>query len=235
MTVFFSIPMGASISAKAANSLFAVCLRAGERGYNRISCEQGRTDQNRNQIVNTFLEYSGDDNDTLIMLDADHIYPNSIVHDLADRHIIGVKKVGVVGALAYKRGDNHQPLFFYKQEDGSWATPIEWPKFQTFPCDFVSTSAISIKRWVFTELEQAGFKAPFFRYTYDGDGPNYPAEDSYFAEICIEAGIRHYVDTSLVIPHITYRTIDHKDWEVWYQKNQDKLGVLDEKILPDSE
>lgn len=220
-SVFFSIPLGDAVHPLAADSLFAVCLRAGERNYNRISCGRGRTDQNRNIIVDTFLKYSEDPNDVLVMLDADHTYPQSVVQELA------AVQCGVVGALAYKRGDNHHPLFFVRQKDGSYVTPIEWPKYNVIECDFVSTSAIAIKHWVFDKLAEAGFERPYFRYTYGGDGPVYPAEDTYFAEICQAAGIPHNVDTGLVIPHISDKTIDGKDFEAWLIAHPEKITEME--------
>jgi hypothetical protein len=70
-------------------------------------------------------------------------------------------------------------------------------------------------------LVQKGYFPPFFRYEYPTDGSQ-PSEDMYFGRICEQAGIWHYVDTSIIIPHATQTWVDENVFKA-YLENHPKL------------
>lgn len=188
------------------NALLAVYHRAGFKGYQPITIGYGRIDQRRNDIAKLFYERTFRDDDLLVMLDADHTHPSDIV----ERFAAHSPKQGVVGALAYRRGEPYDPLFFLRDKvKGGLFAPSDPTQFEgkTIPCQIVSTSAIAIRRWVLTELIRAGKEYPWFRYEYPTGGAQ-PSEDMYFGHICEQVGISHYCDTSIVIPHMTYMYVD---------------------------
>jgi hypothetical protein len=75
----------------------------------------------------------------------------------------------------------------------------------------VGTGAIAIQRWVFDELDRQGLGPWYFRYDYRV-GPqgelHMPSEDMHFGELCRQAGIPHYVDTSFESPHVALGFVD---------------------------
>jgi hypothetical protein len=161
-----------------------------------------------------FMQNSTHDNDLLVMLDCDHKYPADIVSRFAAHD----PTEGVVGALAFRRGEPYDPLFFLRSGGGLHA-PVTPELGPTYECAIVSTSAISIRRWVFLELQQRGNRLPYFRYEYPTDFAQ-PSEDMYFGRICEQAGILHYCDSSIVIPHSTLSFVDNEVHETFMAKNQ---------------
>jgi hypothetical protein len=167
-----------------------------------------RTDMARNLIVKAFLEHSENDGDTLIMLDADHIHPP----DILDRLARFPDELGVVGALAYRRGGNHDPMFFFRQPDGELHSAMTWDNEGVYQCDAVATCAIAIKRWVFQKLDESGWAWPYFRYEYPESGA-VPSEDIVFARACEATGIPHHCDTSTLTPHLISDVADGRQWQ----------------------
>ena len=184
------------------NAMLDVAEHCGANGYKHLRYGYSRTDFVRNEYVKAFLANTQRDNDLLVMLDCDHKYPADIVSRFAAHD----PQLGVVGALAYRRGEPYDPLFFVRI-NGSLHSLAEFETNALIACAIVSTSAISIRRWVLLELMHKGYLQPFFRYEYPTDGSG-PSEDMYFGRICEQAGIWHYVDTSLIIPHATKSWVD---------------------------
>jgi hypothetical protein len=147
------------------------------------------------------------------MLDNDQLHPANILEQLAGQ----TTDLGVVGALYHQRGDNYKPCFFIYEDPDKWITLQNWPDNTLLQCAFVGTGAIMIRRWVFDKLEEKGFKPPFFRFDYTE--PNYPTEDWYFANLCRQAGINHWVHTGLPSPHLGWRAITTADWQRWVEAN----------------
>lgn len=206
--VFWSVLMERSVPGTAVGYLLNIATVAGARGYQKIELPYMRTELARNMIVQAFLDNSEDDNDVLVMLDCDHKHPSTIL-DMAHYP----PEIGVVGALAYRRGGNHDPLFFLRGEDGLLHGAMQWENEGLYRCAAVATCAIAIKRWVFTRLAEAGHRY-FFRYEYPDDGKP-PTEDMVFARFCEEAGIHHYCDTSLTTPHLIEEEADGRQWQAF--------------------
>lgn len=182
-----------------------VAMSAGQHGYSPILMGYARTDYARNELCKNFLQVSKRDDDLLIMLDGDHKHPGNILEKFAAED----PKLGVVGALAFRRGEPYDPLFFIRSEEGSLGSPLDFEMGPVYRCAIVSTSAISIRRWALLELEQAGYTWPYFRYEYPTNLA-LPSEDMYFGRICEQAGIWHHVDTSIVIPHAGIAWVDQE-------------------------
>lgn len=198
------------------NAALDVAEHCGANGYQHLRLGYSRTDFARNELSKAFLERSTRDNDLLVMLDCDHKHP----HDIVSKFAAHDPRLGVVGALAYRRGEPYDPLFFIRI-NGALHSVAEFPAGEIFPCAIVSTSAISIRRWVFLELLQRGYSAPWFRYEYPTDASQ-PSEDMYFGRICEQSGIRHYCDSSIIIPHAGVSFVDDKLHDA-YMKSHPEL------------
>lgn len=208
--VYIGIPLERAVQEYAVSALLNVMLRAGGRGYKRLCLPYMRTDTARNKFVESFCALTGDPEDVLVMLDADHNHPQ----DIADR--LAAHSVGVVGALAHRRSEPYDPCAFFRGEDGQLHAIAKWEEGATLlQCAVVGTGAIAIKRWVFTKLEEAGLEWPWFRYYYPPNTKVYPTEDMYFGMCCEAVGIPHYVDVSLCTPHLTVNEIDESSWRDW--------------------
>jgi hypothetical protein len=186
------------------NSMLDVAEFCGANGYKHLRFGYTRTDVARNEFYKTFMANTTRDNDLLVMLDGDHKHPADIVGRLA----VHDHEQGVVGALAFRRGEPYDPLFFIRA-NGSLHSLAEIVIGNLYQCAIVSTSAISIRRWVFLELLHKGYTPPYFRYEYPTDG-SVPSEDMYFGRICEQAGIWHYCDTAIEIPHAAKTFVDYQ-------------------------
>jgi len=181
------------------NALLSVGVRAGQMGYIRLDIPYTRTDDARNKLSKVFYETAKNPRDTLVMLDVDHEHPHNLLERLAARD------VGVVGALAFRRSKPYDPCFFLRAKEGMLVQPDDWDKARADieRGTVVGTGAIAIQRWVFEKLTDAGYKWPWFRFTYSEDHDIQPGEDVYFGITCEQIGVPHYCDFTLETPHQT--------------------------------
>lgn len=207
-SVFWALLLERSLMDVTVDAALDVAAWCGHLGYNRIAVPYMRTDMARNAIAKIFMENASEPNDALVMLDCDHAHPVDIVQRLVSHP----PERGVVGALYFRRGSPYDPLFFVVRDDGPMLrAPAEWEQGKTYECDVVATGGMLIRRWVFDTLKAAGIAWPYFRYAYPE--PHYQqTEDVYFGLRCREAGIKHYCDTSLVIPHLAVQGINLETW-----------------------
>lgn len=206
MKLFFAIPPEKSGSAnyESFNSILDVCMHAGEMGYTRIPVTHARIDDARNGIAGKFLEMTDDPRDLLVMIDVDHRLPIDILTAMADHD----PELGVIAALAYRRGAPYDPLFYFRDGAGLHAPAGTFQRGPIYQCAAVTTSAIAIRRWVFERIMARGFKPPFFRFEYDEVTGSCPSEDIYFSKLCELSGIPVYCDTGIEIPHATIGWVD---------------------------
>lgn len=210
--VFWSVPLEREILVDAFRAFLEVAMHAGAFGAIRIGVPMADTTTTRNRLCYSFLDASELDSDKLIMLDADHAHPPDIVPRLA------IRPEGVIGALYFRRGVPHDPMWFMRRENRHLNAPAEWGKF-VYPCAIVGTGAIGIKRWVLDRLQQAGHEY-FFKYEYpQGSLRRVPSEDIYFGHICEEIGINHHVDCSLITEHLKVERVNQKHWEIHKPEN----------------
>lgn len=156
--------------------------------------------------------------DTLVMLDCDHLMQEDIVPKLA------AHTVGVVGALATSRGDVPFICAFGYGKDGSVYNLSEWEDGELAECMVVGSGAIAIKRWVFYRLQHC--QPSWFRYQYGGYRFE-STEEMYFGYECAKAGISHYVDTSIWIPHLTSAYTTPDEWRAYYRDHPEVKSKLE--------
>lgn len=154
------------------------------------------------------IEQSPDD--TLVMLDCDHVMQPDIVERLA------AHKEGVVGALATSRGEVPFLCFFGRGPDGGIYNMSEWKDGELAEGVIIGSGAIAIKRWVLYRLQHC--QPSWFRYQYGGYRFE-ATEEMYFGYECARAGIPHYCDTNLWIPHITTAYTTPAEWREWLKDN----------------
>jgi len=204
--VYWAVLVERVIHNHALTGLLDVAMAAGALGYLRIGTLYSRTDAVRNLIVRMFRQLSRNPDDTIVMLDCDHVHPPDIVERLAAR------KEGVVAALAFRRGPNFEPMFFIRHEDGRLLKPATFER-KVYECDAVGHAAIAIKRWVFDEIQEKQDANYFWRYTYtDTDWSS--SEDMHFCKLCEDSGIKVHCDCSLETPHLR---MEHVDSSVWFK------------------
>ncbi len=202
---------------RALRSLLRVAMVCGVNGYVNLSVDHKRTDLTRDELIANFRRMSESPDDVLVMLDNDHEFDPHIVGWLAQ------SQMDITGALAFRRGSPFDPIMFVRCGDGKLHPIAQWDKDHIVQCDMVGHGAISIKRRVFDQLEAAGFKAPFYRYTYP-ETESRPSEDMYFGECCEKAGISMWCDTRFVIPHLTDDSIDETRWQKWLVDNPENIA-----------
>ncbi len=214
MTVYYAILKERQGAANelSFDSILNVVEHNAAQGYERIAVPYMAPAHARNAICQAFLARSNDhedqrssSEDVLVMMDADHLYPRNVVERLASH------RVGVVGALATAKGDVPFTCFFKRDAHGDLCNLTEWEDGELVQGTVVGTGCIAIKRWVLAKALK--HCAPsWFRYLYGGF--NYePSEDMYFGYECEKAGIPHYCDTSLWIPHLTFVFTDASSWK----------------------
>ena len=217
--VFWAALMERSIPEIGASALMNVAMVAGANGFTRIAVPYMRVDWARDMIVRAFLDGTTDPNDLLIMLDCDHQHPQDILVKLASHP----PKMGVVGALAFRRGPPYEAMFFMRDKQGILRSPAEWEP-GCYKCDAVGTGAIAIRRWVFTELDKHGYTWPHFRFEYPPESGYNKSEDIVFCENCCASGIQLYCNTSVVSPHIGTYLIDDK---LWFEQNMQRANLAE--------
>lgn len=209
--VYYSVLMERTIPDYAFSSFMDLSMRAGHLGHARINIGYTRIDVARNTLVAEFIRNAKSDDDTLVMLDADHMHPDYTVERLA------AHDEGVVVALAFRRCVPYDPQIYRFNDEGNLVQPSEWGqgllKIDAFGC-----AAIAMKRWVFRKLDEAGISYPWFRFWYPkgmGLDNKFPSEDIFFGLACGNAGIDCYCDTTVVSPHLTVGTVQTDTWQAY--------------------
>jgi len=226
--VYFSVLPERTIPDYAFSAFMDLAMRAGARGFARINIGYGRIDVARNTVAKAFILQSKSDDDTLVMMDMDHIHPDTVVERLA-RH-----DEGVVVALAFRRCAPYDPQIYRFNDDGNLVQPSEWGqgllKIDAFGC-----AAIAIKRWVFRKLDESGMAYPYFRFWYPkgmGFDNKFPSEDIFFGLACRSAGIECYCDTTVVSPHLTVATVQEDTWQA-YLVDHPELKIETQQVPTD--
>jgi hypothetical protein len=231
--VFFSVLMERTIPEIGAGAMMDVSMVCGVNGFTRIQVPYMRVDWARNVIARAFCDGTKEPNDVLVMLDCDHKHPADIVMRLAAHE----PAMGVVGALAFRRGPPYEPMMFLKSDSGVFRSPAEWAAGTCYKIDAMGMAAIAIRRWVFDKLTESGYPFPWFRFEYPAYCGFNKSEDIYFCETCGAAGIDMFCNTAIVSPHIGTYMIDDK---TWFQENKDRTpatpfeqGIHDRESVPE--
>lgn len=213
--IYWSVLPDKSVGEYAFMACLALASRAGNMGYSYMVSNCQRTDVARNKLCAAFRKYAAHPDDILIMLDCDHTHPHDIIERLANHD----SKRGVVGALAFRRGEPYFPCFFLRAEDGTIRQPLQFTG-GLMKCTIVGTGAIAIRRWVLDEIAEAGYGAPFL-YEYNEtmfETGDFQSEDVSFGYICEKLGIAHWCDTGLITGHLTTSVIDDNTWAMKAQQ-----------------
>lgn len=158
--------------------------------WNLIESPRCVVDQARNNIVDLALKHGVD---YILFLDDDHTFPSDLFYRL-----IAAQK-DVVGALCFRRVEPFGPCVF------RWQTAVENGNLMVYDrpeligkglqkVDAIGFGAVLIKTEVFKRLkpERPG---QWFKFEEVG-------EDLHFCDLCAQAGIDIWCDTSLEAPHI---------------------------------
>lgn len=208
--VFWCMLMERNLSWLAVQNALVIAGRAARAGYRMIRVPLLQVDEARNTAVMGLLRGMQRDDDTLVMLDCDHEHPPDVIERLV------ACNRGVVGALAFRGSEPHEPMFWQRDANGELHTPETWPRGELLPATIVGSAAIAIQAWVFRRLQEHGHPWPWFRFEYKENVYRKTSEDYRFGLICEQTGIAHYCDTSLVTPHLREGRID----EATYQSYQ---------------
>lgn len=221
--VFWAVLMERTVSATAFNAFLNIsefCARQTAIECIRIGVPYARTDMTRNMLARLFMEISEPD-DTLVMLDNDHNHPNNIVTQLTVGH---PHTSLVIGAMAHRRSEPYNPLFFIQDNRGAIISPSDYQETVYEGVRIIPHGAIAIRRPAFEMLSRAGFYEPWWRLTYNyppGEASVIPGEDNYFSDICWAAGIKMWLDCRVVIPHIGELQVGKKQWDDYYDAHPD--------------
>jgi hypothetical protein len=184
------IPLERAISY--ADEVFWNFVIIAQQGWPFIRLPYTRVDVARNKMADHLLrsEYTH-----LVMLDLDHAHPANVVGRLCQRASEGHQ---VVAGLNFRRGKPYEPLAFTLGDDGVCAI-LNWEQDEMVEVDAVATCAIIIAREVFETIPGP----PWFYYDYSVVSEDvYPTEDITFCRLCREHGIKIFVDTGLISPHM---------------------------------
>lgn len=197
---------------------------AGQKGYQPIFPQYGRTDITRQQCADTFLAGTKNPTDTLVMFDIDHD------HDACTVERLVAHDKPIVVALAFRRGEPYDACTGIRDTKGDIHHLAEFGK-GLQQMNWVGHSAIAIQRNVFERLLTAGHEF-FWKYEYlnaepeKGLGKRAPSEDIYFSKICDELGIEMYCDTDFVAPHAVLYYIDREFHEMYRADHPERFGSV---------
>ena len=156
-------------------------------GWNLIEAPRAVVDQARNMIVDLALKCGID---YILFLDDDHTFPA----DLWFRLMAHGKDV--VGALCFRRIEPFGPCIFRWETNRENGNLMVWDRPDLIGkglqrVDGIGFGAVLVKTEVFRRLGPP----PWFKFSEVG-------EDLHCCDLCAQAGIEIFCDTSLVAPHI---------------------------------
>ena len=203
-----------------ADLVFPACMQIAAQGPVVLNMPYQRTDLARNRAS---MELLKSDFTHLLMLDIDHVHPHDIIQRLAKWVLKDPKKYQVVGGLNFRRSEPYDPCAYKIGADGSMYT-IAWEKDdEIVEVDRLGTGSILIAREVFETIP-----APWFWNDYSQSWRDaWPGEDIGFNKLCVQHGIKMWVDVTVTSPHITPAIIDGATWQKWAANNQDLMEARD--------
>lgn len=220
MNVVIGVPMERTIMQEA----FFGFVQIFQQGWSMGRLPYTRNDIARHKMVQFLLEgkYTH-----LLMLDSDHVHPADIVPRLARWFLAYPGIVEVVGGLNFRRGEPFDPCAFVDPGDGQFHRLANWVQ-GALRVDALGTGSMMIARSVFDKLPEA---EGWFDYAYP-DHEGWPGTDMTFSRKCREKGIKLWVDTTTISPHIGTQMIDEATYKAWIaermagQVQRDPLEVV---------
>jgi len=204
-----------------ADLVFPACMQIAAQGPVVLNMPYQRTDLARNRAG---MELLKSDFTHLLMLDIDHVHPHDIIQRLAKWVLKDPKKYQVVGGLNFRRSEPYDPCAYKTGADGSMYT-IAWEKDdEIVEVDRLGTGSILIAREVFETIPPPWFWNDYSQSWRDA----WPGEDIGFNKLCVQHGIKMWVDVTVTSPHITPAIIDGATWQKWTANNQDLMEARDD-------
>jgi len=204
-----------------ADLVFPACMQIAAQGPVVLNTPYQRTDLARNRAS---MELLKSDFTHLLMLDIDHVHPHDIIQRLAKWVLKDPKKYQVVGGLNFRRSEPYDPCAYKTGADGSMYT-IAWEKDdEIVEVDRLGTGSILIAREVFETIPPPWFWNDYSQSWRDA----WPGEDIGFNKLCVQHGIKMWVDVTVTSPHITPAIIDGATWQKWTANNQDLMEARDD-------
>ena len=204
-----------------ADLVFPACMQIAAQGPVVLNMPYQRTDLARNRAS---MELLKSDFTHLLMLDIDHVHPHDIIQRLARWVVKDPKKYQVVGGLNFRRSEPYDPCAYKISADGSMYT-IAWEKDdEIVEVDRLGTGSILIAREVFETIPPPWFWNDYSQSWRDA----WPGEDIGFNKLCVQHGIKMWVDVTVTSPHITPAIIDGATWQKWTANNQDLMEARDD-------
>lgn len=204
-----------------ADLVFPACMQIAAQGPVVLNMPYQRTDLARNRAS---MELLKSDFTHLLMLDIDHVHPHDIIQRLAKWVLKDPKKYQVVGGLNFRRSEPYDPCAYKISADGSMYT-IAWEKDdEIVEVDRLGTGSILIAREVFETIPPPWFWNDYSQSWRDA----WPGEDIGFNKLCVQHGIKMWVDVTVTSPHITPAIIDGATWQKWTANNQDLMEARDD-------
>ncbi len=204
-----------------ADLVFPACMQIAAQGPVVLNMPYQRTDLARNRAS---MELLKSDFTHLLMLDIDHVHPHDIIQRLAKWVLKDPKKYQVVGGLNFRRSEPYDPCAYKTGADGSMYT-IAWEKDdEIVEVDRLGTGSILIAREVFETIPPPWFWNDYSQSWRDA----WPGEDIGFNKLCVQHGIKMWVDVTVTSPHITPAIIDGATWQKWTANNQDLMEARDD-------
>lgn len=200
--ILVGITCGFQLDSWFAQSFLGALVGQGELFYAETFWAIGYiTDDGRNEIAKHALENGYD---FVFYMDSDMIFPRATLAKLL-RSAAEIKDEAppVIGGIYNTRGDHRVNVYEWREE-GKF--PGFMPKLHDLnsgvhPVDFIATGCQLIDCGVFEAIDW-----PWFEYWYKPGPPDGKrkrwSEDAVFAKKCMDAGIKHYVDTGIVCKHL---------------------------------
>jgi len=203
-----------------ADLVFPACMQIAAQGPVVLNMPYQRTDLARNRAS---MELLKSDFTHLLMLDIDHVHPHDIIQRLAKWVVADPKKYQVVGGLNFRRSEPYDPCAYKIGDDGSMYT-IAWEKDdEIVEVDRLGTGSILIAREVLETIPPPWFVNDYSQGWRDA----WPGEDIGFNKLCVQHGIKMWVDVTVTSPHIPPAIIDGATWQKWAANNQDLMEARD--------
>jgi hypothetical protein len=193
-----------------------------------VRTQYARTDLQRNKLAMYLLQ---SDFTHILMLDADHRYPADIVERLMravrpkrttdDGQPTTDEERLVVAGLAFRRSEPFDPnVFIVDPQRGELLQPVTWGQ-GLMAVDIAGTAAMLVSRKVFERLPK-----PWFAMDYSGcESGQWPGEDIWFCARVGEAGIKIWVDTTVICPHLREGWVDQRSYESYAAMAGDGAAV----------
>ncbi|KKN64493.1 hypothetical protein LCGC14_0491060 [marine sediment metagenome] len=164
----------------------------------------------RREMIKFFMKKSKNPKDTLVMLDIDHLHPNTVVKDL-----VGDGQFPIHCALTFKRAPTLPVPMAMDYINGWESSPAMCSQFtpgEVLKCDRGGTGAIAIQRQVFDAIIALGYPIEKMFIYKDGEDC-----DKWFARLCTQAGFKQYVNTAIESPHFSDvpEYINSEMWDKW--------------------